>query len=193
MARLFSREGRAPRRRRPRTGRRAPAYGPLGVRHGSESCVNHGGSLVIFKQVVEFCWFCVRWGLLIGAIGAAVVAFFFRDRVDEEIRCRVLEQIARHYRDLRVTARSAALVEDGIEIRGLTISMPEVEGPRAELAYYDEVHLSCQTDLQKLIRGEVEVQRVILRRPRFRATLLPDGTWSVAKLLPPPKLNQRPP
>ena len=131
--------------------------------------IDHGGLPLIFRQVINFCWFCIKWGLLLGAIGAAVVAFYFHDRVEEEIRCRVVEQIAKHYRGLKVTARSAALVEEGIEIRGLSILDPGAEGPRAELAYYDEICLSCSTDLQELMRGELNIKHITIRRPRLRA------------------------
>lgn len=143
--------------------------------------------------MINFCWFCVKWGLVPGAIGAAAVAFYFYDRVDEEIRCRVVERIAEHYRGLKVTARSADLAEEGIEVRGLSILQPGAEGPCAELVYFDEILLDCTTDLQELIRGEFEVRHVTIRRPRLRATRQPDGTWSTSRLLPLPKLSEHPP
>lgn len=144
--------------------------------------------------MINTCWFCFKWGLLLAAVGAAATAAYFYHRMDEEIRCHVEQRIAQHYTGLKVTIRSAELLEgEGIEIRGLSILEPGAEGPRAELLYCDEVFLSCPAEVQDLIREEPQVSRITFRRPTLRATRRPDGTWSVAKLLPLPKLSEHPP
>ncbi len=131
--------------------------------------------------------------MLLGGIGIATAVYLYYDRVDEEIRCRVVELIAEHYGSLQVTARSAELVEDGIEIRGLSIVEPGAEGAHAELIYLDEVFLECNTDWQELLEGKLQVRQVTVRRPKIVATRRPDGTFSTAKLLPPPKFSEHPP
>lgn len=115
-------------------------------------------------------------------------------RVDHEICRRVEAQIAQHYSDLKVTVRSAELVPGrGILVRGLAIAEPDALGPRAELATVEEALISCPTDLEKLVQGEVEVSRVVLRRPTLRATRRPDGQWSVTRLLRPQKTHAKVP
>jgi len=153
----------------------------------------HGGLLLILSRLINSCWFCFKWGLILGAVAFAVVKFYLPGRVDEEIRCHVVQQIAQHYGHFKVAVRSAHLDEDGIEIRGLSISDPTLEGPLGELVHFDEVRLYCATDWQELIHSEPQVSAITIRRPTIRATRLPDGTFSVAKLLPPPKLSDHPP
>jgi hypothetical protein len=123
-----------------------------------------------------------------------VTAAYLYHRVDEQIRSCVEQRIARRYANLKVSVRSAALVKGkGIEVRGLSIVEPGAEGPRAELVYCDELFLSCTTELADLLGGEPQITQVTIRRPTLRITRRPDGTWSAAKLLPLPRLSERPP
>ena len=124
--------------------------------------------------------------LALAAIVAAVPYFYHG--VHEEIRARIEAKIAENYPDLIVHVRQAQLVEGkGIEVRGLSIAERGAVGPQAELAYFDEVLFTCQTTMQDLIKGDPLITRTTIRRPIFRTTQRPDGTWSTAKLLPLPK------
>ncbi len=126
-------------------------------------------------------------------VGAVAIPFLYR-RVDEEIRGRVEQRIAEHYRGLRVDIRSARFVEgEGIRVYDLTIVDPGAEGPRAELLRVEEALLECSTDWRELVRGEIPIRRVTIRRPTLRATRRPDGTWNAGKLFPPPHFSDRPP
>ncbi|MBL9123565.1 MAG: hypothetical protein JNG90_08015, partial [Planctomycetaceae bacterium] len=129
------------------------------------------------------------------AFVAVLAAFpYFYNRVDEEVRLRIQRKFANHYPDLQVTVRSAKIVEgEGIEVRGLSIVEPGAEGPRAELAHFDELFLHCNADLPELLRREPVIRRITLRRPMFQVTRRPDGTWSTARLLPLPKFSDEPP
>jgi hypothetical protein len=123
------------------------------------------------------------------AVLAALVAIplFYRDvvyRVDEEIRARVEAKIAERFPHLEVHVRSAQLVADGIEARGVSILEPGAAGPQAELALFEEVFLACSASLQELIRGDLEITSIKLSRPIVRATRRPDGSYSLSKLLP---------
>ncbi|HEV3138215.1 MAG TPA: hypothetical protein VGZ26_09925, partial [Pirellulales bacterium] len=124
------------------------------------------------------------------AVLAALVAvpLYYRDvvyRVDEEIRGRVEAKIAERFPHLEVRVRSAQLVADGIEARGVSILEPGAAGPQAELALFDEVFLACATSLQELISGDPQITSVKIGRPIVRATRRPDGSYSLGKLLPP--------
>ncbi len=151
------------------------------------------GILAIIKQSVETCWFVFKWGLLAALVAAVGLALFFYSRVNDEIRQRVQAKYQDLYPDLAVTVRSAQLVDgEGIEVRGVSLLDPNAPGPRAELAYFDEIVAYCQTSLPELVQGEPKVSRVLIRRPTIHATRRPDGTWSIARLIPPCKPSQQP-
>jgi hypothetical protein len=134
---------------------------------------------------------CVKAALLVAVAAAAGAALYYYNHINDEIRLRVRDKIAAHYAGLTVEVRSALLVDgEGIEIRGVTISDPNLEGPAAELAYFDEIVLTCRTELQEFLAGQPQIERVRVRRPRIRATRLADGGWSAARLLPCPKFGK---
>ncbi|MHC4406841.1 MAG: AsmA family protein, partial [Planctomycetota bacterium] len=140
--------------------------------------------LPIVRGLINFCWFFFKWGLLACMLGAVIAVTIIYQQVDEEIRRRVEEAFARRFPNLTVTVRSAELIEgEGIEIRGLAIVERNAQGPRAELLHLEEAFIACPADLGALVSGDLDVRRVVLRRPTLRATRRPDGSWSVAKLL----------
>ncbi len=123
-------------------------------------------------------------------IGAALLVPYFYHRMDQEIRRRVEELLAKQYPGLQVKIHSAVLMKgEGIALRGLSIIDPAAEGPGAEILSYDECFLACPTDLSDLYSGQVKPTRVIVRRATLRMTRRPDGSWSAARLLPLPRLS----
>jgi len=116
------------------------------------------------------------------------------DRMDTEVRRAIERQFARDYPDLKIAIRSAEVVEgEGISVRGVSVTEPGIQGPGAELLYYEEVFVQCSTDLKDLLAGPPEFKRVMIRRPTFRVTRRPDETWSCQKLFPLPKREGTPP
>ncbi len=102
--------------------------------------------------------------------------------------------MAAHYPTLLVRVGSAQLVEgEGIRVRGLRIVEPGAEGPHAELLAIDEMTLVCETDLRRLLTGDVKVDHLVVRRPVLRVTRRPDGSYSATKLLPFPRMSDDPP
>ncbi|HEV3415772.1 MAG TPA: hypothetical protein VG056_03130, partial [Pirellulales bacterium] len=144
------------------------------------------------KDLVDTCWFVFKWGLLAALLAAVGLALYFYSRVNDEIRQQVLAKWQAHYPNLVVSLRSAQLVAEGIEIRGLTLLDPNATGPRAELAYLDEIVIYCQTSLPELLQGEPKFTRAVVRRPMVHATRRQDGSWSAALLLPLPKFSKYP-
>ena len=131
--------------------------------------------------------------MLLGVVVVAAWVPYLYRHVDEQIRCRIEERLAEHYADLKVAVRCAELIDgEGIVLRDVTIVEPNAEGPHPELAHWEEVVLACQTQLTDLVQHEPEVTQITIRRPTLRATRRRDGSWSVARLLPPPKTNNRP-
>lgn len=108
--------------------------------------------------------------------------------MNETIRFRIEQELGQHYSGLVVKVGSAERIEGkGIIARGVQIIDPELEDPYAELLRLDEVHLTCPTDLEELVKGHPIVTHVVVRRPQLRMTRLADGSWSTGKLLPLPR------
>jgi hypothetical protein len=129
--------------------------------------------------------------LLIALAAAIGAGLYYYQHVNDEIRRRVQQMLAAHYQGLSVEVGSALLIDgEGIEIRGVRISDPQLQGAAAELAYLDEIKLSCSTELQEFLSGKPHVDHVVIRRPRFRATRQPNGIWTAARLLPCPKFGK---
>ena len=114
-------------------------------------------------------------------------------RIEEELRVRVEATLARRLGHLDIHVQAAHLANDGIEVRGLSISEPGAEGPQGELAHFDVLFLECRTSPQELLKGEPIITGVRISRPVFRATRRPDGSFSLAKLFPLPKPEGPPP
>jgi hypothetical protein len=145
-------------------------------------------------RLINFCWFWFKWGLIACVVGAALLVPYFYHRMDEEIRCRVQKLIADQYPGLQIKIHSAVLMKgEGITVRDLSIIDPTAEGPGAELLSYDECFIACSTNLSDLLSGQIEPQRVVIRRPTLRMTRRPDGGWSSARLLPLPRFCDGPP
>ena len=150
----------------------------------------NGIAAIVPKRLINFCWFWFKWGLIACVIGAALLVPYFYHRMDEEIRRRVEDLLAKQYPGLQIKIHSAVLMKgEGIALRGLSIIDPAAEGPGAELLSYDECFLACPTDLSDLCSGQLKPTQVIIRRPTLRMTRRPDGAWSAARLLPLPKLD----
>jgi hypothetical protein len=140
----------------------------------------------------------LKCSLLAGLIGAVLYLPHLRRRVDEEIRRRIEAKLAEHYAqhqpDLKVTVRSAELVQGkGILVRGLKVCERKIEGLSGELLSLEEVFLTCPTEIEELLKGEPEVAQVVIRRWTLRDTRRDDGSWSAARLLPLPRSGQRSP
>ncbi len=137
----------------------------------------------IISGFVNSCWVFFKWGLLALVIGVVVAVPLLYERVDEEIRRRAQSEISQQFPQLRVTIRSAELLEgEGIVLRDLTISEPGEVGPGAEMLHVEEVFLACKTDPRELVSGMPQVHWIRVRRPTLRAVRRADGVWNLAKL-----------
>ena len=148
----------------------------------------------MIKDLINFCWFIFKWGIVPGTIVTLAVILYLHQQLDKEIRGQIETRFGDHYRDLKVTVRAAARVEgEGIEIRDLSIKQPGTEGSHATLLHIEEAFLRCNTDLADFLRDRVHVCHAVIRRPTLRFARLPDGTWSGSRLWPTPNLSDTPP
>lgn len=143
---------------------------------------------------MNYCWTLLKWCAIAAILVVGIGVPYFHRRVDDTIRREVEARIAAHYAHLAVSVRAATLVEgEGIEIRGLSIMHPGATGAAAKLAYFEEVFLCCATDLARLVSGEIEVTRIVFRRPSLQLTRLAEDRWSHSLLVPWPTFGDCPP
>ena len=139
----------------------------------------------------------LRWLLFLVLITSAVASFimyFVHSRLDDEIRRYVETKFQTNYPDLVVQVRSAHRVKgSGIEIRGLLIAEPRSDGEPLPVVYVEELFAECASDLGDLAAGNTHARRLVLRGMKLQATRLPDGSWSIDRLLPLPKFGNTPP
>lgn len=137
-------------------------------------------------------------------IAAAIGLPYLLNRIDEEIRIRAEALFANHYPHLKVSIRSAELVEGvGIEIRGMSFSERAAnttgvadargDGPSGPFVYLEHVILNCPTELTELLCPNVPISKITIHRPTFRVSRRADGSWNMAKLLPLPRCGNRQP
>ncbi|MDZ4779333.1 MAG: AsmA-like C-terminal region-containing protein [Planctomycetia bacterium] len=136
----------------------------------------------------------IQWVVVPVVVIGLIGALYLEGRVDEEIRHQVERKFAEHYRDLKVRVHAARLLPgEGIEVRGLSISLPNSNDDQGELLYVDELFVRCNTELDRLVQQDLGIQHLVIRRPIIRATPDAEGHWNVAKLLPLPKFGGQPP
>ncbi len=144
----------------------------------------------IFPRVFNACWTCVRWGVFLALLCAVAGGYYVYYRLDDQIRSTIQKKFSDHYVGLNVHVRSARrLGEQGIEIRGVSIVDPSVQGPDAELVYIDEISLTCSTKLQDLAQQNLSTSQIIVRRPTLNAVRAADGSWNLERLWPLPKFG----
>ena len=109
---------------------------------------------LILARAINCCWFGFKWSVALAVVAGPRRRSISTSQVDEEIRRRVEALIAQHYPGLKVSIRSAQLVEGkGIRIHDLSIVEPGAEGPRAELLHVEEALFECSTDWKELARA----------------------------------------
>lgn len=139
------------------------------------------------RRAICFCGKFLFWGVVVVGLAAAGALLMITSHVDEAVRAEVQRVFTKHYAGLHVSVRSAQRVEgQGLFVRGLSIKSPDLEGPRSELLYVDEILLATRNTLDDLMLGQLRVDHISLRRMALRAVRRPDGTWSTTRLLPLP-------
>ncbi len=129
-----------------------------------------------------------RLGFLALLVAMTLVAlkYWGYDKLDDEVRARVEEQLRERFPKLIVKVNSARRLQGkGIEVRGIRLSLPGRGKPQL-LAYIDEVLGECDTHLPDFITHVPEFRRLRVRGLKLQAQRQPDGTWSLAHLVPSP-------
>ncbi len=131
--------------------------------------------------------------LVILGLAGALCAMVLRGRVDEEIRAEVERRFRRHYPHLSVHVRSARWFEgQGIRIRGVSIVEPTGGVREAELAHCEEIFAASDARLQDVMLADIPIDYLVLHGLTVRAVRRNDGSWSAARLWPPPQFSDKP-
>lgn len=125
------------------------------------------------------------------AIGLAVFLF---TRLDDEIRRQAEQYLAKELPQFNVSIGGARLVEgEGIAIYDLAISETTSTQLQSNLLLVDEIMLSCDAQLTKLVNGVPEVRRILVRHPQVWAAKTQEGRWNWSSFLPLPECKQKKP
>ena len=139
-------------------------------------------------------WRIIQWVVVPVVVIGLIGALYLNGRVDEEIRRHIERKFAEHYRQLNVSVHAARLLPgEGIEVRGLSIALPDADEEHGELLYVDELFVRCNTALDRLLQQDLAIQHLVIRRPIIRAMPDAKGRWNVAQLLPLPNFGGKPP
>lgn len=126
-------------------------------------------------------------------VGVALGVYIWHE-LDDQIRRQVEARLAEHYEPLGLVVHvgQAKLVRDGIELRQVAITDPNLQGDASRLADIESVHAECDFDPQRLLHGDIRVLRLRINRPTLRAVRTADERWNVERLWPPPKFSRHP-
>ncbi len=122
------------------------------------------------------------------------LTIFLFTRLDDEIRRQAEQYLARAIPQFNVSIGDARLVEgEGIAIYDLAISETTSTQLQNNLLVVDEIMLSCDAQLTKLVNGLPEVRRVLIRHPQIWAARRSNGKWNLASLWPLPECGKKKP
>jgi len=137
--------------------------------------------------LLNCCRFLIKVFSLTLVICALVAAWYWYNRIDEQICRKVTSILSDHYPGLSVSLNSARRIEgEGIVLRGLKIRDPAIPGRWSELLKIDEILIACRTGVPDLIQNDLQVEHVTVRRLAMQTCRRKDGHWSIQRLWPPP-------
>lgn len=136
------------------------------------------------STISDTLWTIVRWTVPITVAGVIAAAAIGSSRFGEEVRSRVEQRLREAFPSIDVQVQSAEVVEgEGIVVRGVSFSAPELPQAIRTLLRVEEVRLACSTSLPDLASGRLEIAHVRIRRPVVHAVRLEGDAWTITRLL----------
>ena len=143
---------------------------------------------------MNICWYFFKLAAVLAVFVVVGLAIFLFTRLDDEIRRQAEQFLAREFPQYNVSIGGARLVEgQGIAIYDLAISETSSTQLQNNMLVVEEIMLSCNAQLSKLVKGLPEVTRIVVRHPQVWAEKGHDGRWNLASLLPLPQCNKKRP
>lgn len=112
---------------------------------------------------------------------------WYWQQLDEEIRRHTERLFAERFPNLQITIGGARLRPgEGISIRNVALVRPPrvAQERRSEPVFVEELFLHCPVTLDQLVRRQLDVTLVTIRRPTLRLECRGDGSWDLSDLLP---------
>ena len=131
------------------------------------------------KKFFRGIWFCVRWGLLIGVVLAAIAVVYVLQQINSLAKEHVLAEIRGRFPDLDVYVGSVELSESkGVSIRKVELSLPASGTAPKQLVFAaEEIFVECPVTLQAFFAENIEITHITLKNPILRLTRLEDGSF----------------
>jgi hypothetical protein len=121
---------------------------------------------------------------LLLAVGGVALKYWSFDRIDDEVRRRVEQELAARFPHLAVRVKSARRVQGkGIEVRGIRL-FAATSGQKQVLAEVDEVLAECDTHFPDFVTHTPVFRAIHVRGLKLHARRQPDGGWNLAQLVP---------
>jgi AsmA-like C-terminal region len=134
------------------------------------------------------------WGVFLAVTLALLIVGFMYLRFDDVIRRHALQKIASQYKSLSVRVGKARFENGrGILLYDLTVSDPHAVDPSAPVLAIDELFLAGNMTVKDVVSDKLDVERIVVRRPRLHAVHLPNGAWNIQSLLPLPRFGTQAP
>ncbi|MEM9826754.1 MAG: AsmA-like C-terminal region-containing protein [Planctomycetota bacterium] len=131
--------------------------------------------------------------LLMIAAAILAVLYFLPDTLGEQVRRKVLLDLRKHYRDRVVSIGHGTLIPSGGMIfEDITVAVRDRQSrQRRSIVSIDSLVAAGHLDRDRLLDGAspLRTDRMMLRGVRVDCWQLPDGTWSVQSLFPPPSMG----
>ncbi|MGQ9771161.1 MAG: hypothetical protein ACUVQG_11450 [Thermogutta sp.] len=136
------------------------------------------------RKPARLIWRYLRWGLFSLLAAGIFLGLIIYRNLDTRLKDLVEGHCAQLFPDLTVRVRSAQLLMgEGVQIRGLRIVDPNVGRDAGVLLEVDEIFLAGPLDYKQLLSRNVQIDRVLVRRPHLRLVCEDKGEWNVARLL----------
>ena len=128
---------------------------------------------------------------MVAGVGLGIYLF---TRMDEEIRRHAERTLAEQFPQFNISVGGARLVENrGIALYDLTISETSNTQLQNHLLVVDEMMLSCDVQLSQLAKGNLSIDKVVVRHPQVWISRRANGKWNLESFLPlPPSGEMRP-
>jgi len=111
--------------------------------------------------------------------------------MDEEIRRHAERTLAEQFPQLNISIGGARLVENqGIALYDLTISETSNTQLQNHLLVVDEIMLVCDVQLSQLAKGNLSIDRVVVRHPQVWISQRASGSWNIESFLPLPAFGK---
>jgi hypothetical protein len=125
---------------------------------------------------LQTLWRNIKGAFFIGITIFAVVAVYSYRNMDSQLRRYAQNQLSAMLPLTSCEIQSAQLIPSkGIVLRGIRLAAPDEFGNKQIVVEIQEAFLACQVDLQTVLHGHINLEKIILRKAVFHFILDKSG------------------